>query len=255
MRADYVVRGRCSVAYQILLVDDDNRVRELIRTYLSEFYDVVEAATGPQALDILKKPNQIDVVILDVMMPGMTGIEVLKKIKKSNPALGIIMLTANSTKDVAVAALKGHADDFVEKPFSVSKMKEVIEEILRSKNGSSDLSVYDTCGKIEMVQRFTERNFDKNVSLRDAAASVCLSPKYLSRIFKRETGSSFAHFKMEMKIKKAQDLLMETGCNISQISDKLGYQNVETFVRAFRKIAGCTASEYRNITRPKQSNP
>jgi YesN/AraC family two-component response regulator len=170
----------------------------------------------------------------------------LKEIKKIDPKIGIIMSTAYSSKDVAVAALKGHADDYVEKPLNVAKIKDSIERLLQVKEGRDDLSACDIASKVDKVRRFTERNCDKKVSLKDAASAVCLSPKYLSRIFKEKMGVSFCHYKSELKIRKARELLAQTGYNISQISDKLGYQNVESFIRTFRKFAHCTPSDYRH---------
>ncbi len=100
--------------YNVLLVDDDKMFREELREALED-YRVVEAANGKEALEILKKPNEIDIVMLDVMMPGLPGTEVLKEIKKISPSLSVVMLTGYSSKDVAIEALKGRADDYIEK--------------------------------------------------------------------------------------------------------------------------------------------
>lgn len=234
------------MAYQVLVVDDDGALRKVFSTYLGEYYDVIEAANGSDALDLLKKPNQIDVIILDVMMPGKQGTEVLKEIKKIAPDVRVVMSTAYSTKEVMVASLRGHADDFIEKPFNVGKVKGIIEGLLRGKNGAGNMDACDTRDKIEKVKRFVERNLEKNVSLKDVASAVCLSPKYLSRVFKQKTGDSFCRYKAGVKMEKAKELLVGSGYNVNQISEKLGYQNVESFIRVFEKIVHCTPSKYRN---------
>jgi len=74
------------MAYQILMVDDDAEFREELRDCL-ESYTVIEAGNGAQALAILKKPNVIDLVILDAVMPHVSGTEVLREIKKSGQGL------------------------------------------------------------------------------------------------------------------------------------------------------------------------
>ncbi len=124
-------------------------------------------------------------------------------------------------------------------------MLTVIGRILRSKNGEDNIDSCDIKGKIEHVKRFAERNYHKRTSLEDAAAIVGLSPKYLSRIFRQEVGTGFSDFKSKIKIEKAREWLSSTGYNVNQISDKLGYQNVESFIRAFKKYSNCTPSEYR----------
>ena len=113
----------------ILLVDDDRDFRDEFKDCF-DAYRIVEAGDGDEALRILKKPNDIDLVILDVKMPGIKGTEVLREIREIAPDLGIIILTAHSSEDVAIAALKGHADDYVEKPMNVDKTREIIEGLL-----------------------------------------------------------------------------------------------------------------------------
>jgi len=230
--------------FNILLVDDDKDFRDEFRDYLED-YEVIEASNGEEALELLRKPNVIDVVILDVMMPGLRGTEVLKEMKRIDPDLGIIILTGYSSEDIAIEALKGHADDYMQKPVDIGKAKEIIERLLESKKGEADIDTLGIKGKIEKVKRFAERNYHKKVSLKDAAQSVYLSPKYLSRIFKQSTGKSFSDYKLKIKIEKAKELLIKTGYNINQVAEKLGYENVESFIRLFQRFARYTPTEYR----------
>ena len=206
---------------------------------------MIEASSGEEALKLLRKPNEIDLVVLDVMMPGLRGTEVLREMKKIAPDLGIIILTGYSTKEVAIEALKGHADDYIEKPLDIDKTKEIIDGILEGKETGGDIDAGGLEGKVEVVKRFVQRNYHKKVSLKDAAATVYLSPKYLSRIFKETTGGEFSDYKLRVKIEKAGELLRETGYNIDQISQRIGYENTESFTRIFKKLTGSTPTEYR----------
>jgi len=231
--------------YNILLVDDDREFREEFRDYLED-YEVIEASNGEEALELLKRPNVIDLVILDVMMPGLRGTQVLKEMKKIAPHVGIIILTGYGSEDVAVEALRGDADDYIRKPLDLDKTKEIIERLLETKQGEADIENLGIEGKIERVKRFVERNYHKKVCLKHAAAAVYLSTKYLSRIFKQNTGIGFSDYKLKIKVEKAKELLRKTGYNIDQISDKMGYQNTESFIRIFKKFTGYTPTEYRN---------
>ncbi|MBN2353729.1 MAG: response regulator transcription factor [Spirochaetales bacterium] len=225
--------------YTILLVDDDTEFRQEFKDLLEE-YNVIEASNGQAALDILNSPNTVDLVILDVMMPGLKGTEVLKQIKSRYPDLSIIISTAYSSKDVAIESLRAHADDYLEKPFQVHRAKAVIRRLLEGK-----LLDDDSKGIIEKVKAYTERNFQKNVSLNDVASFVALSPKYLSRLFKAATGTGFNEYKIELKINKGKELLRTTALNINQITDELGYLNTESFIRIFKKVTGETPTEFR----------
>jgi YesN/AraC family two-component response regulator len=229
---------------KILIVDDDDAFRSEFKELFDD-YDVVEAPDGKSALQLLKSANDIGLILLDVNMPGISGIDVLKEIKKTDPDVGIIILTGYSSKDVAIKALKGHADDYIEKPIDFNKTKEIIERALESKRGEKAINTGDIPGKIEKVKSFIERNCYKKTSLTDVSKAVCLSPKYLSRIFKKSTGVNFIDYKLKIKMEKAKELLAKTGYNINQIADKLGYENAESFIRQFNKLASLTPTEYR----------
>jgi YesN/AraC family two-component response regulator len=228
----------------ILLVDDDKEFREEFREFLSG-YQIREAANGREALDILHKAHDIDLMILDVNMPQLGGIEVLKEIKRTDPNVGIIILTGYSDKDTAIEALKGHADDYLEKPVDPEKMRTLIEKHLEKKHAGSDIDTSNTQGKIEKVKRFLERNCFKKAGLTEAARAVCLSPKYLSRIFKEETGESYVGYRLKIKIEKAKELLTQGGGNVSQIAYKLGYENPESLIRQFKKFTHKTPAKFR----------
>jgi len=229
--------------YTLLLVDDDRSFRQEFR---DSFYDfnVVEASSGQEAMTLLKKPNEIDLVILDVMMPGASGTEVLKDIKAKYPQLGIIILTGYSSKDVAVEALKGKADEYIEKPIHVEKAREIILNLFEKKERPPE-SAGDPHEKIKRIKAFLDRNYQKKVSLEDAARLVCLSPKYLSRLFHEVTGDGFNEYKLRAKIEKAKELLKKTKYSVEQISYELGYQNLESFIRIFKKATKKTPTAYR----------
>lgn len=238
-----------TMLYKILLVDDDSEFREEFRHCFSE-YDIVEARDGNEAVDILRWPNEISLIIMDVKMPGPSGTDILPIIKAQSPDLRVIVLTGHSSENVAIDALRAHADDYIEKPFEIETMRRAIESCLSS--GALAQSKQDDGSnkcKIRRAKDFVWRNCFKRVRLSDAARAVSMAPKYLSRIFKEETGVGFSEFRLQVQLGKARELLDSGGLNVSQIADKLGYKNPESFVRQFKKIAGMTPARYRQKTR------
>lgn len=230
---------------KILLVDDDRAFRNEFKACFKE-YDFIEASSGQDALNILKKPHEIDLVILDVNMPGMDGIEVLVKMKRLVSDMNIIILTAYGSKDLVLEALRERADNYIEKPIDIEKTRKIIEKILETKiklyvNGNSDIKA-----KIERVRVFLQRNCLKKTSLKDASLIASLSPKYLSRAFKQITGKGFAEYKLILKMNIAKNFLEKSSFNINQIADKTGYQNSESFTRQFKRCTGVSPAEYRN---------
>lgn len=235
------------MAYQILLVDDDEDFREEMRSCL-EAYKVLEASNGQEALEMITRPNAIDLVILDVVMPGLSGTEVLRQLRRMKPDLSIIILTGQSSKEIAIESLKGHADDYIEKPFEVPKFLSIIRRILDNKHQARFAYV----NKMDRVKMFVERNFDKKINLKHVAEEVHLSVKYLSRLFKRSTGLGFNEYRLKIKVHRSQHLLKTTDHTIEQLAHQLGYKNPESFIRMFEKLVGCTPTEYRiKCTRAK----
>lgn len=244
------MRWIIKMADKILIVDDDEDLRSELASFL-DGYEVVEARNGEEALNILKRANEIGLVILDVMMPGINGLDVLTEIKKDNPKLKTVILTGHSSKDVAIEALKNRADDYIEKPIVVDKIKEIVEKFMEG-GEEDEMNPPDLKAKIKKVKSFLERNCYKKTTLEEAARSIYLSPKYLSRVFKEQEGRGFSEYKLGIKIGKSKELLTKTRLNINQISDKLGYENPESFIRQFKKFTKLTPTEFRKKTKKQK---
>ncbi len=113
---------------KMMLVDDEERFLSTTKKLLSrKGYDVVTAGSGAEALESLGSLN-VHVVILDVKMPGMDGLETLKTIKKRFPLVEVIMLTGHGTVESAVDGLKAGATDYLMKPTDVSDLIKKAEE-------------------------------------------------------------------------------------------------------------------------------
>ena len=120
---------------KLLIVDDDIRLRKLVRTYGEvEHYECEEAADGLSALEKLQD-SDFDLVILDVMMPGLDGFETLERIRKTSE-IPVIMLTARSEDADKIIGLESGADDYITKPFNILELKARIRALLRRANAA-----------------------------------------------------------------------------------------------------------------------
>ena len=110
----------------ILIVDDEKSMRDFLKILLTkEGYEVIIAGDGNQALSALGK-NSVDLVISDIRMPGMGGLELLAKVKDESDDIPVIMITAFASPNDAVQAMKSGAYDYISKPFNVDEIKSVI---------------------------------------------------------------------------------------------------------------------------------
>ncbi|MBD3296500.1 MAG: response regulator [Candidatus Omnitrophica bacterium] len=243
------------MAYTIFIIDDDKAFCEEFSDAFYE-YNVVKAFDAKEAIRLLEAPNEIDLIILDEKLPNNTkGTRILQRIKKLQPSVPVIILTGFSNKETAIRAVRAHADEYLEKPMDIGKTKELVDRLLRESERANTIEGSDIKSKLERVRSFVEKNADKIVTLDDAAARVGLSPKYLSRVFKQETGTNFNEFYLSRKFDKADELLNHTGYTIEQIADKLGYQNPESFIRIYKKYRGKTPTQNRSAPERAKKTP
>ena len=117
---------------KILVVDDERAVRESLRRALElEGYEIELAADGNEALDRLESASEPDAMILDLLMPGVDGLEVCRRLRGTGSKLPVLMLTARTEIENRVAGLDAGADDYVTKPFALEELLARVRALLR----------------------------------------------------------------------------------------------------------------------------
>jgi len=140
---------------RILIVDDDSSIRNMLGIVLSKAgFDIVTAEDGKSALVTLKRES-FDLIISDIKMPGISGIDLLKKVKTYNPEIPVIMITAHASTDDAVDAMKLGAEDYITKPFNIDELKLIIERSIYRKNIERE--------NIELKTKLTEKEKFENI--------------------------------------------------------------------------------------------
>lgn len=124
----------------ILVVDDEQNVRQLICKVLEkEGFTVLTACNGSEGLEIFHK-NSIDLIISDIKMPEMSGIEFLHKVKEEEPGIGFILITAFATTETAIDAIRSGAQDYITKPFDLKEIVTTVRKILLTADSGDDLN-------------------------------------------------------------------------------------------------------------------
>ena len=123
---------------KVLVLEDESSIRSFIVINLRRAgYQVVEAESGEQALELLSQHSDVRVALLDIMLPGIDGFEVCRRIRATNPTIGIIMLTARSQEMDKVTGLMTGADDYVTKPFSPAELTARVDALMRRSGGGT----------------------------------------------------------------------------------------------------------------------
>ncbi len=129
---DYIIRlinldmgGLSGKKKSVLIVDDEKIMRESLRDWLKDGYNVTTAETGEETIELIKN-HDFDALILDVRLTGKNGIEVLKEVKQIKPQINTIIMTAYPSVELAVEAMKAGATEYIIKPFSPNKLERLI---------------------------------------------------------------------------------------------------------------------------------
>lgn len=240
--------------YKILLVDDEELERKILSFILQNsclsIKIVGEAASGREALEKVHLTHP-DLIIMDIKMPGIDGIEATRQIKALYPTIEVIILTAYSKFSYSQQAIKAQATDYLLKPIQPQQLIEAVQlafDRLSHKNSQACPAI-DLLTQGQVLVRkamdYIESNYGNNISLNMVATHVHLSPAYLSRIFNKKTGGSLTDYLAQVRLRKAKQQLRMSTATIDQIAAATGFNSSSYFSAIFKKNEGITPSAYR----------
>jgi YesN/AraC family two-component response regulator len=222
----------------ILVVDDDESMRRLCtRLLASRGYTVQTAADGEEAVRMVQQ-QAYRVVLLDLQMPGMDGIECLKRMKAEGCRADVVMITGYGDVPTAVETMQVGARDFIEKPFKPQDLQAMLEDIFQRPSRDADLST-------DPVVSFVQQHATEINSRKDVANRLGVSLERVSSRVQEETRCSFREFLHASRLDLAKRLLETTEFDISAISTRTGFQTVQHFSRVFSKRSGVSPKKYR----------
>src|SRR5664279_2159380 len=132
------VTGRPRRKGMLLIVDDEEGARQSLRVIFKDDYNILLAADGATAVDLAQK-NKVDVAVLDIRMAGMSGIEVLERLKYVNPNIEVVMMTAFETADTMRQALRLRACDYINKPFDIGTVRNAVASAMQRRNLTGEI--------------------------------------------------------------------------------------------------------------------
>ena len=153
----------------VLIVDDDHGVRGALAGTLEEEYEAVEAVSGPDALEAFEQ-RRFDAVLLDIRMPGMGGLEVLRRMKAIEPRVAVILVSAVDEVPTVVEGMKAGAFDYITKPWRIDDLLSRVARAVRRREGEEVLLVADEPGCLAALHVVVERNMASVISAPPTAA-------------------------------------------------------------------------------------
>ena len=177
---------------KILVLEDEKSIRDFVVLNLSRAgYDIIEAETGEQALELFDQNADIDIALLDVMLPGIDGFEVCKTIRASNQKVGIIMLTAKVQETDKVTGLMNGADDYVAKPFSPLELIVRVDSLYRRVTVMKGMTSEKVTGEI-VYGPFKLNTKSRKLTKNDVKVELTQVEYQLLKLFMENSGSAFS---------------------------------------------------------------
>lgn len=243
----------------ILIVDDNQDVREYIRGILDETWQIIEGKNGIEGLEVAQGKNP-DLIISDVMMPEMDGFEFCAKIKSNESTchIPVILLTARASGENKLEGLETGADDYLTKPFDaqelIVRVKNLIEGRRRlRKKFSREISVQPKDITVtSMDEEFLKRAMeiveahisDSEFTTENFAWEIGMSRMTLNRKLQALTEETTHGFIRTLRLKRAAQLLQQGAGTVTEIVYDVGFNNLSHFAKAFRQQFGQSPSEY-----------
>lgn len=246
--------------YKVMVIDDDEDVRGLIKMQLGKYFTVSTAINGAEGLEKLAE-EQPDLVICDIMMPEMDGIEFTKRLKSSFDIshIPVILLTAYSSEEHQLKGIQAGADSYITKPFSVRYLLARVVKLIEQREKLQRKFVAEP-GVSKPLISTTERDkafmdkihliIEKNMGntefkLEAYASSLGVGRTIFFGKMKSLVGYSPNEYVRILRMKKAAELLLTTRQNISEISYQVGINDPFYFSRCFKESFGKSPSQYR----------
>ena len=245
----------------ILIVDDNQDMLSFVSSCMKEVYEVRTATDGATALDVLQH-EQIDLIISDVMMPGIDGFELCRRVKSdiSLSHIPVILLTARTTDVSRIEGLQLGADDYLTKPFNIEVLRLRVKKFIeweqnnhlqfRQKMNIEPSEITITPLDEQFIKKaiaLVEQNIgDSDFSVETLAAEVAMSRSTLYKKLMAITGQGPAEFIRTIRIKRGRTLLEASQMQITEIAYAVGFTTVKSFTMNFKAEYGITPSEFRS---------
>ncbi|MDN5291911.1 MAG: hypothetical protein PWQ06_2150 [Anaerophaga sp.] len=244
----------------VLVVEDNRELGGLIRKSLAPYYKVMEATNGKDAYE-MAKDHHFDLVISDIMMPVMDGIELCHQLKNNiyTSHVPVILLSARALVEHQLEGLKTGADDYIPKPFSMKILKARADNLIESRKklralfsnnvpqSNEELEAVSSLDRqfMEKAYQVLEDNYpNADFSVESFAGLMFVSRSLLYKKLKALAGLSPNDFITMFRLKKSLDYLRNGAVSVNEVAYKIGFNDPKYFSRVFKKFYRETPSEY-----------
>ena len=241
---------------RLIIIEDERIISEGLMGFDWKTIQVDPVASfdnGLSALEYLRE-HEVDIILTDIRMPIMDGIEFIRIVRNEFPDIPIVCLSGYSDYSYLRECMQQGVKDYILKPTDknelfqvISKLGEEKRALLESEETTGENSgIYMQKQAIVKALEYIEQNYQRSIKLADVAESVYLNPVYFSHVFKQQMGIRFVDYLADYRIEKAIVLMQDPTLTIHAIATSVGFFSSRYFAETFKKRKGMTPSEFRN---------
>lgn len=241
--------------WKVIAADDEGYIREALQKLIDwrKMNCVLETVVSDGKLLIEQiRERRPDIVITDIQMPGLDGLEVCRFVYETYPETQVILLTAHSEFEYARAAVKYNACAYVlkvsiieELPRAVEKAAKELESCHKKAEQKGQKDKKESGTLYLQMEQYIEENFQSKLSLEEIAEALHANGSYLSRLYKNKTGRNLFDAILDRKIEAAKEYLLDTDMKTYEVSEAVGIEDSGYFSKMFKKKIGVSPKEFR----------
>lgn len=244
---------------QLLFCDDDADMLTFVRTLLEADFEVRTARDGQEALDLIQA-HAPDIVLADVLMPRLSGLELLRRVKADTilAHIPVVLLSGRASLESRLEGLRMGADAYMTKPFSPDELKLTLHNLTATLQKQKDDFVAKLQGELTFEERLKSTNAyvnkaidlviarisDPQYSVNELAADMCVSRSQLHRKLSHYTSFSTSNFIRMVRLEKAKDLLLHNEGNVTEVAYACGFSSQSYFTNSFTAHFGESPSKF-----------
>ena len=234
---------------KVVICDDDAGIRKGIRKLLEKAYEGAVVSEAENGLEGYRKilSEAPGVVVADVRMPMMSGLEMIEKAVKGGARFEAIVISAYSEFEYARTAIRYGVYDYLLKPINRFELLACFERIWGSHAGGAEMVSEDpeAADSVGRAVRFIQNNFFRNISLEDVGNAVGMNPNYLSSLLRKRSGMGYVEYLTSLRMKKAKNLLENTDLKVNSVAEMVGYNSTKYFTHIFKERYGVAPTTLR----------
>lgn len=245
--------------YKVIIVDDEKNIRERMAKFLPwdefDFEVVGTAKDGLAALDLVKS-FEPDLVLSDIKMPNIDGIQLAEQLNRHYPDIVTVFISSYNEFELAQKAIHFNVKGYLLKPVMKNDFRELMsnlskQNLFRLSEEVPKIKVHlpeNASNYMEKAKKYLFENYAENITLKDVADELFIHEAYFSKLFNQEIGEGFNAFVNGIRIERAKEQLKYSNKQLKDISNEVGFRSSSYFNRVFKQNVGISPMTFRKMS-------